>query len=246
MQLDAFLRSAKRYAPYKSIVACWPGNLDDGYSQTLEDNAVARLPEYMVGSFESAVRWFLREHERVVFHTDDDVFFRQAPAPPDCDIFSYRLGLNTVYCHPLDQAQRIPNGVGAHANGWVWQRAEHDFGYPLCLNGTVYRSADLLPLLDFPFSNPTELEAGLAYRAVLYRPERRHAPLHSCCVSLPHNRVSSSSGCRTGTNPDWQPDLLRDRYLAGERIDLEQMNFAHIIGAHQEVPLCFRTPKRSS
>ena len=91
---------------------------------------------------------------------------------------------------------------------WRWREADGDFGYPLSLNGTIYRSADLLPLLDFPFANPTQLEAGLAARADRFAPEWMTAPLHSCCVSLPHNVVSDSSGCPRGSNPDWQPDAL--------------------------------------
>ena len=66
------------------------------------------------------------------------------------------------------------------------------------------------------------------------------APLHSCCVSLPHNRVSVSSVCPAGSNPAWQPDALREAYLAGWRIDLEAMDFSAVVGAHQEIPLNFK------
>jgi hypothetical protein len=250
MQLDAFLRSAKRYAPYETITplirpsrdhvisygTCWDAHNEGQPWPT--DRTMA------FGAFGEYVRYFLGKHERVVFHTDDDVFFAEAKEPPAVlygdptediqRIHSYRLGWNTTFCHPLSVKQRVPDSLP-----WRWREAELDFGYPLCLNGTVYRSADLLPLLNFPFANPTELEAGLDYRKELFRPEWMTAPLHSCCVSLPHNRVSFSSGCPAGANPEWQPDALLAKYLDGWRIDLEAMDFSNINAAHVEVPLVF-------
>lgn len=218
MQLDAFLRSAEMYAPYVSVT-------------------VAQHPEPL----EPIVRAFLDEHERVVFHTDDDVWFREPPLleiTPDTTI-SYRLGSNTYYCHPLQREQAIPESM------WCWRWRDYpgsDFGYPLSLNGTVYRSADLLPLLDFPFRNPNELEAGLAARTDRFEPEWMTAPLHSCVVSLPHNVTSTSSGNPRGSNPNWQPGALRDLYMYGWRIDLDAMDFTHVTAAHQEIPLRFHRP----
>jgi hypothetical protein len=258
MQLDAFLRSAKRYAPYETITVLARAS-DEAHAESY-DELWDLLPGRIIRedrgreSFEWWVRQWLSgppdvepERKRVVFHTDDDVFYREATISDEfadlgleCGPLSYRLGANTVRCHPLDRAQPLPDAtLGLDCMYWRWREAEHDFGYPLCLNGTVYRSADILPLLNFPFRNPTELEAGLDYRKELFRPEWMTAPLHSCCVSLPHNRVSSSSGCPAGANPEWQPDALLERYLDGWRIDLDAMDFANITSAHQEVPLAF-------
>src|ERR1017187_3137468 len=121
MQLDAFLRSAKRYAPYESV--------DVTYLSGLE--------------LEMAVHGFLQAHDRVVFHTDDDVFFRSFAAdgifgltfdgvnrPPST--FTLRLGQNTIYCHPLDWEQEPPECDSDYAFNWKWREAQGDFGYPLC------------------------------------------------------------------------------------------------------------------
>ena len=246
MQLDALVRSTATYAPYDSMTSLvtWTNERHAlSYEIADQEGACPNMWRDTVWGFEKFVRSFVAKHERVVFHTDDDVFFRRASIfdvcysvpPNEWPPSSFRLGKNTTHCHPLDCEQEPP----AHFP-WRWREAQGDFGYPLCLNGTVYRSADLLPLLDgWHFANPTELEAGLAYQAELFQPEWMTAPLHSCCVSLPHNRVSSSSGCRTGSNPDWQPDRLCEMFLYGWRIDLDRMDFTHIVGAHQEVPLAF-------
>lgn len=252
MQLDAFLRSARRYAPYETITPLLRTSTSHvlSYGTCWEENGSGApwpLDTAPYGSFEESVRAFLLAHERVVFHTDDDVFFRHAEIPEEYwqlasrnlahteAVGSLRLGLNTTYCHPLSREQQVPQG-----SLWEWREADGDFGYPLSLNGTVYFSKDLLPLLPRHFYNPTELEAQLAARAGEFGPEWMTAPLHSCVVSLPHNRVSISSGCPAGANPDWQPDALCQRYLDGWRIDLEAMDFTNIVGAHQEVPLEFK------
>ena len=251
MQLDAFLRSQDEHAPYEQVrvlYRCAPGPQMDSYVELIDEwrHKLGYIGWWSEpdGGFEYSVRSFLIDRERVVFHTDDDVFFERSDLLPYSSAefdgpISLRLGANTTYCHPLDCEQAVPER-GRGWNPWRWREAQGDFGYPLCLNGTVYRSTDLLPLIEgWHFTNPTELEAGLAYRADLFQPEYMTAPLHSCCVSLPHNRVSSSSGCRTGSNPAWQPDRLCEMFLDGYRIDLDRMDFSNIVGAHQEVPLAF-------
>jgi hypothetical protein len=35
------------------------------------------------------------------------------------------------------------------------------------------------------------------------------------------------------------PEALNARFLAGERIDLDAMDFSAVRGAHQEIPLVF-------
>lgn len=244
MQLDAFLRSADKYAPYESIAVLAQAS-DAVHRESYDDFPFNTIREWRWNTpFSQWVRewWEDKQPDHVVFHTDDDVFFR---APPDLTyispVYSLRLGRNTTYCHPLDRMQQLPPQHSVTSwRQWKWRESDGDFGYPLSLNATIYRSADLLPLLDFHFSNPTELEAGLAARANRFKPEWMASPPRSCCVSLPHNVVSVSSGNPRGGNPDWQPAALCEKYLDGWRIDLDAMDWSNIVGAHQEVPLKFR------
>ena len=211
LQLDAFLRSAKKYAPYDLIRIC--------------DTSGA--------AFEQYVRLFLAQHERVVFHTDDDVFFRRISADHSHRqdaVRSFRLGRNTLYQHTTGRRQRVPSNFP-----WRWHNAEGDFGYPLCLNATVYRSADLLPLLDFHFDNPTSLEAQLAAKADEFAPEWMTAPLHSCCVSIPYNRVTTGSRNPISDNPAHSAEALQALWDEGYRLDLDAMDFSSVIGAHQVI-----------
>lgn len=199
-------------------------------------------------AFGRRVRRFLEENELVVFHTDDDVFFARPPdwleeeagiwIASEWSIISLRLGANTVFQHPTGAWQRWP-----HNWRWRWRYAQGDFGYPLSLNATVYRSEWLLPLLDFSFANPTQFEAGLDGRRDRLQVEWMTSPQHSCCVSLPHNVVSTDSNNPRGSNPHWQPGWLAEMFEQGWRIDLAAMDFSDVIGAHQEIPLRFHHPE---
>lgn len=245
MQLDAFLRSAKRHAPYASITALIhprrdSTNTDPSYGQCAYEHPHVRWRDDDVPhrTFEQGAREFVDAHERVVFHTDDEVFYRTPPAglfDNADDVVTLRQGRNTSWCQVLSCEQQIPAGFPR----WRWRDAEHDFAYPLSLNATVYRSGWIRPLLNFPFVNPTRLEAGLACQHASFQPEYMVAPELSCTVALPHNVVSVDSNCPRGGNPDWQPGPLNERYLDGWRIDLDSMDFGDIVAAHQEVPLMF-------
>lgn len=244
MQLDALLRSAVLRSPYASASVLTP-NGDAAYRQVFEDHSDIGWHNEGTRGFEKLTREWIglcaEAGARVAFHSDDEVWFRGVPEGllESDEVIMFRQGRNTTFCHPLDCVQSIPAGFPR----WQWRSAEHDFGYPLSLNATVYHATDLLPLLNFPFSDPNQLEAGLACQARnSFNREWCVAPEHSCTVSLPHNVTSKSSNNPRGGNPEWQADALTAKYLDGWRIDLDAMDFTDITAAHQEVPLVFCKP----
>jgi hypothetical protein len=239
MQLDAFLQTCGQYAPYETITILSASD-DDSYRRCFSENGCDAVLYDQDGGFEAQVRAWLAEYERVVFHTDDEMFF----AAPGAHllaldnsevILTHRQGRNTTYCHPLNCDQSVPATFP-----WRWRDAALDFAYPLSLNATIYNSKDIAPLIDFSFSNPTELEAQLAANMARLQVEWMTSPEHSCTVALPHNRTSVSSGCPFGENPEWYPDALRERYMDGWRIAPERMDFSRVNAAHVEIPLAFK------
>ncbi len=257
MQLDAFLRSAERYAPYASVTVLYseppfgPGEHGEGYGRVaLEHNSgsVATAKKAWikwhgeVPDFETATRNWIEQHERVVFHTDDELFFAEPPADlleldnSEC-ILTLRQGRNTTWCHPLNCPQLVPESFP-----WRWRDEQLDFAYPLSLNACVYNSKDILPLIDFHFTNPTQLEAQLAANAARLTVDWMTAPAHSCTVAVPHNVTSVSSGNPRGAWPDYQPEALRRFYLDGWRIDPFAMDYTKVNAAHVELPLVFTHP----
>jgi hypothetical protein len=233
MQLDALLRSMVAHlgGTFPSVSVLTPdADPPRGWWAT--------LPEDPFG-FESRTRQWIEYADRyIMFLTDDCLFYRSALHPVYAHIpYSYRLGGNTCICQVSGRKQAVPATFG-----YEWSRAEGDFGYPLSLDATVYDKRTLLPLLDFSFANPTELEAGLASRAGRFHETSplMHMGAHSSVVSIPHNRVTTSSSNPISGDPRYSVEQLRADFAAGKRIRLAEMDFSDVRGAHQVIDYVVR------
>lgn len=245
MQLDAFLASVERHVPalYDEVVVL--------YRATAERHAVA----YSVLREERrAVTWIeessfrddllaLRGRERqVAFHTDDDVFFAPVQSfelRDDEVCFTLRLGLNTTYCYPLDLTEQLSEPrVEEDRVSWDWRlQGPGAYSYPLALNGHVFRAREAHEWLEsVAYSNPNELESAL--QALDEKIESRMASfLHSVVVSIPANIVNETFPNRHAGGND--VGELNGRFLDGERIDTEAMDFEHVSACHEEIELAF-------
>lgn len=220
-QLDLLLTSIERYAPflYGLIYIEWTATtaaFADPYRAIS-----ARLPLRFghEQDFEPNVRaWLDHAGPLVSFLVDDDVFYQQA------------------------QWAHVPATLRLPAGRYRW--ADHDpysdKGYPLSLDGNIYRKETILPLLEgLHFDNPTQLEAGLDSRRHLFEPSTIYSAGQSL-VGIPANRVSDSSNMpHMGLDP-WE---MNEKYLAGWRIDLDA-TFAgvEVTGAHQNIQYAWKRP----
>jgi hypothetical protein len=249
MQLDACLSSIHRWAPYSGpIVVVYQATTTqyaDGYRLLNLDGNVRLEPQ--ANDFRRSVMDALdAESEYTIFHTDDDVFFRRPEAAPvlpaEFASFSLRLGENTTYCYPFTRPQKLPTrSVKGPVMTWDWRRARDDFAFPMSLDGHIFSTRLLLRMLSRArFSNPNQLEGELHLRRYL-APPMMLAFRQSCLVSIPANVVTATHRNRAGQNPAWSAEALNARFLAGDRIDLESMDFSNIRAAHQEVPLIFKS-----
>jgi hypothetical protein len=247
MQLDACLRSIERLGPYAGPIAVvWKATtpeFGEGYRLLDLGRRVRLIPQS--DDFRRDVMGTLDPNsEHTVFHTDDDVFFRRSPAAPilsdEFAAFSFRLGHNTTYCYTLGRAQVVPGqAVDGPVIAWDWTRAKDDFSYPMSLDGHVFQTRLLLRMLRRArFDNPNQLEEELHLRRYL-APHTMLSFRESCLVSIPANVVSPTHRNRASDDAELSPEVLNARYLVGERIDLERMNFSGITSAHQEVPFAF-------
>jgi hypothetical protein len=248
MQLDACLRSLEAFAPYGGRVlviyrATTPA-FADAY-QSIELSTRTELVEES-NDFRQDVLTAVRSDATgyVVFHTDDDIFFRRPPSIPqiseDFASFSLRLGRNTTYSYPYGTTQRLPR-FAEHGPvlAWDWTRAELDFGYPMSLDGHIFRTDLLLRLLgNTPVANPNELEDELQWRRYL-APRWMLSSRESSLVSIPLNSVTSACVNRTAGDPAFSAEALNTRFLDGERIDLDRLDVSSISAAHQEIPIAF-------
>jgi hypothetical protein len=248
-QLALLLDSVAAHAPtlYSTLTVLWRGSspaYDAGYRRVFAEHpSVVAVHEGIAADTfcGQTLEWFASAGAYVGFLVDDLVFYRDVPTDRLYD--SYRLGSNVTYCYPLDVRQISPVSHGITGR-WLWRdQPAGDWSYPMSLDAHVYKRDVFGAVLDgLRFVDPNTLEHGLAVRArERFEPLALSAPPLSCAVSIPANLVNRSVANRHGQNPGELPLVLRDRYLSGERLDVD-LTFAgvDVNACHQEIELKWR------
>ena len=186
------------------------------------------------------------KNNHICFSTDDMVFWREpeglAKLPEfDHEVFSYRLGQNTVVqdCHrrtfqpPLCQPHRVDCYVGWDIRGY---HPLHNYGYPLALDTHVFTKRKFLELSErFVWNNTNSLESGLHKYSnetyIIYSYET------STAVNIPANNMSRIT--IAGQEFGYTTSFLNDLFLEGKKISLAEVSKQKIIGCHQEMPYVF-------
>jgi hypothetical protein len=257
LQLDATIRSLQ-------------ANCDDLGAADLRVLHVASAPAYAAGyhilANEHPGVVFCRESDfkadlvglvngltYILFVVDDTLFvgplsLAQATRVLDEDAaclgFSFRLGRNTTYCYTLDKPQRLP-AFEEPSPGFLtfdWTDAEHDFGYPLEVSSSMYRTSDMLPLLvELDYRNPNTLESALAQHVDLFRKTRPRLACYaqSVAFSVPANLVQTAWRNRVDGNPSLTAGALADAYARGQRLDVERYRGFVANACHQELEFAF-------
>lgn len=109
--------------------------------------------------------------EYTVFFRDRDLLYRSisekdiANNMTDEDVFcfSLRLGKNVTHCESLNVVNVLHNQQEEGSTmKWEWPKHYLDFGYPLSLNGHVFRTSEIKKLIkNTVFNDAESLEAGL-------------------------------------------------------------------------------------
>jgi hypothetical protein len=165
-------------------------------------------------------------------------------AHPQALGFSLRLGRNTTCSYSFERPQRLPQFQPAgNANlSFLWPEAEADFGYPLEVSSSAYRTGDLVPLLnELDFENPNTLEAQMAAQAARYRlakPFLLCAP-QSIAFCAPINKVQEVFPNRAGARPEYSAQQLAALFFVGRRIDVNAYSGFLPQACHQEVELAW-------
>lgn len=188
--------------------------------------------------------------EHLLFLVDDNIFIRPFSLPemaaalssdPQAIAFSLRVGTNTTSCYSMQCDQPLPAFENV-ASGlrFSWPGQVGDFGYPLEVSSSVYRSRDLIPLLRrLPYSNPNRLEQGLAAASALYS---RSLPKLLCfnlsvAFCAPINKVQSIVDNRSGGEPSYSSEALQSLFSDGFRVDVQALRDFVPVAAHQEIEL---------
>jgi hypothetical protein len=193
------------------------------------------------------------EIEATTFMVDDAVVFKQIlarkidiirPVVEDFIIFSLRLGENCVYSHPAN----LNYTLGEHELDGEYVTFDYtkqqigDFKYPLSTDGHIFNTRMIKDLLiEINFYNPNTLEA-LLQRFVLTNsiPNTVKCFRESKLVSIPVNLVNDSFQNRNGLEFGISESELNNRYMSGEVIDLESLDFNGVNGPHKEIKYNFK------
>ncbi|GIV44029.1 MAG: hypothetical protein KatS3mg035_1152 [Bacteroidia bacterium] len=184
------------------------------------------------------------------FFTDDDIIYRQFDVNKVLDTlknddevfcFSLRLGVNTTFCYAMNSPNVLKNydDLGDIIK-WQWNVHYLDFGYPLSVDGHVFRTKEITKLTkSVSFSNPNTYEAALQVFENFPR-EKMASFKHNVLVNTPNNIVNTVFKNRAGLTHAANVKDLNDDYLSGKVIHLESMDFSNVIGCHQEIEFKYK------
>jgi hypothetical protein len=171
--------------------------------------------------------------EYTMFFMDDNLFIRpfsftsifydhlQDRMSYDSEILCLSLGLNYYldYCYPA-QMEIKKRPFFDRKGCFEWKGLDPDYGYPMSLDGHIYRTKEILPLLqNLNYTNPNSLEGQLALNPIdkpkiLCYPESR-------IINLAINRVQTNNFNHCG-NID--AEGLNTRFLAGDRGKIDRFD----------------------
>ncbi len=193
----------------------------------------------------------LSDYSYTCFMVDDNLLFQNISNEKklifenftdDTVTFSLRLGSNCTYSHPADKHFALKY-FQVNKNGflkWNWKEQEEgDFNYPLALDGHIFRTSQISPILNnLSFMTPNSLE-GAMQQSLNEVPECMQSFEHSRLLGLPLNLVNEAGQNFFGKKYFYATDDLCKQYLDGWRIDAGKMNFSGINSAHCELKLEF-------
>ena len=188
--------------------------------------------------------------EHLLFLVDDNIFIRPFRLQEITDTlcghhdaigFSLRVGRNTTSCYSMQCEQPLPSFEPAPPGlCFQWSGQVGDFGYPLEVSSSVYRSADMIPLLrTLPYNNPNRLEQGLSAASGLFK---RRLPTLLCfeesvAFCAPVNKVQSILDNRSGAQEEYSSEALNTLFLDGYRVNISTLSGFTPNAAHVEIEL---------
>jgi len=127
--------------------------------------------------------------------------------------------------------------MGDNTIKWDWTQHYVDFGYPLSVDGHIFRTKDIFKLVrKVAFKNPNEMEAGLQIFDT-YPRNKMVSYKQNALINTPINMVQDTFENREGEEFGVNIDSLNEEYLNGKIINLDAIDFSKIKGCHQELEL---------
>jgi hypothetical protein len=241
-QLEAFLRSYDRHIEYPAPTVIYTHShpdYRDGYQILAAEYPDVNFVEE--GQFKTDVLQSIDPSDPyTVFFVDDIVVRRDFSwdrremqhfeANPEILALSLRLSPQITYCYALN----IPTPIPALDENytWNWRACKGDWGYPMSVDGHIFRTADILPLLQrLDYRKPNTLEAAIAGHP-LNKPKLACVQDH-IIVNIPQNVVQTEWKNRAQKGLTAQE--LNRRFLYGHRIDINMIEKMENNACHCEL-----------
>ncbi len=252
-QLRLFLESVSINAPevfkMNIIYTADDDKFGSGYEKIKAENILPGINWIKETSFKEDLVHSMDSSEFTCFFTDDDIFFRPIDLNSitlslkndDIFCFSLRLGENTKICYTM-KARNVLFGQEDKGDHIVWDWTKHylDFGYPLSVDGHIFRTKDIFKMVKKAnFKNPNSFEAELQMFDNFPR-SLMASFKHNILVNSPTNVVQQVYENRKGEQFGVSVEDLNEKLLLGEVIDLLNMDFSKIEGCHQELEFKYK------
>ena len=257
-QLDALLRSIDHFAPdifdVKVLYTYSNSRFKDGYEQINSKSYNTTVGMHLEHSFrEQTIRLTENSLSKCVcFFTDDTLLYSQVEdgdlqflhkmQVSGADTFSLRNGINTVvqkHWEPIAYQQRLEATEFANFITWNFKchSYETDYGRPVSLDGNMHPKSVLLESMKKNNWNcPRSLDSlnrdDFGDIIASYK--------HSVAVNIPVNLAYGGQADNWGHYCRFTLEDLNKRFIAGERIDFETMDFSKVLCSHQEIGYEFK------
>jgi len=242
-QLDLFFRSFKYYVKdnikLKVLYTFSDKYFEEGYKKVKEYHP--EIEYVLEKDFKNDIINNIDTEDKYTTFFVDDIIFKNyfSLESPFFEIFrnnddilclSLRLHPRLTYCYTARLNMTPPKMVN---NTWEWRGNRGDFGYPMSVDGHIFRTNEILPKLkSLNYRNPNSLESVLVSSPI-------NKPKMICCdnsviINNPCNKVQINNPNRHG---DINPKYLNDNFINGYIIDLEPYKGIDNESCHKELPV---------
>jgi hypothetical protein len=248
-QLDLFLRSMKKFfkefSDFKIRILYKYTNPDfeKGYLSLKEIHSDKNIEWKLDSNFQNClIDIFDKTQKYSTFFVDDIIFkepfsinddrFKYFDSHGDILCLSMRLHPRLTYCYPASinmKSPEIKDGI------FLWKGQDGDYGYPMSLDGHIFRSRDIFYyLVNLRYDGPNPLEAQMAQQPLYY--PKMICYDRSIIMNNPINKVQEWN---SNIHGNISAEFLNEKFLGGEIIDLTPFEKFDNISCHQELPVTF-------
>lgn len=229
-QLHACLESFYKHVNLRSTVTviyvASNSTFDEGYKLCQENFKGAKFVREV--NFKQDLIRVSDSIDRYVMFLVDDIIFTNPISKTDKQIelidnpniltVSLRLHLGITRCYATDQDVKVPKLVKGCV--WDWTKAEGDWGYPMSVDGNIYRWKTIASkIASLEYNNPNTFEAALNQNVIGLPVNIACYPEGARLINIPANRVQSQFENRFADSIS--AEELNQSYLNNKIVDID-------------------------